>query len=392
MPEVAVPTGVGRPILEWLAAREEEMASFLRELALRESPSTEPGMQRPVQDLLAARLAEIGFEVRRIPGRKTGGHLYARPRGAAPGRPLQLLLGHSDTVWPAGTVERMPVVIEGTRLRGPGAFDMKGGLAQMVYALEALHALGLEPPLTPVVLVTSDEEIGSPESIRHIRRLARRAERAFILEPALGPEGKLKTARKGVASFEVEVIGKSAHGGLDPGAGASAILELSHVIRKVYGLGDAERGITVNVGLVEGGVRPNVVAPRARAVVDIRVPTEEVGREVEAAMRALAPETPGTRLEVTGKLERLPLEPTPRNRALWEAARAAGAALGLELEEASSGGGSDGNITSRHCATLDGLGPVGDGAHAEHEFVSVDRMPERAALLGLLLLAGSLEG
>lgn len=373
---------------EHLEARREEMADLLSRLAELESPTRDPVAQGPVLDVLADELERAGLRVRRVPGRATGGHLLARFRrnGSGGGMPFQLLLGHCDTVWERGTVASMPIRREADVLRGPGVFDMKGGLVQLIYALRALDELDFVPSVAPVVFVNSDEEQGSPESWRHIERLARRANRALVMEPALGLDGKLKTARKGVGHFVVRVIGRSAHGGLEPEAGASAIFELSHVIQDLYRLADAERGITINVGEIRGGTAANVVAAEGSAVVDVRVPTREDAREIEAAIRGLEATTPGTRLEIDGRVGRPPMEPTPRNRALWRVARRAAADLGMKVEEGMSGGGSDGNITSQHTATLDGLGPVGDGAHAVHEFVRVDRMPERAALLALLLL------
>jgi glutamate carboxypeptidase len=257
----------------------------------------------------------------------------------------------------------------------------------MTFALCALRDLGIAPMVTPVVLVNSDEEIGSRESARWIHLLARLASRVFVLEPALGRSGKLKTARKGVGKYKVRVRGKAAHAGLEPGAGASAIVELSHVVQRLHALNDAERGVTVNVGMIEGGLRSNVVAPEARAVVDVRVPTEADARRIEAAIDAIEAETPGTVVEITGGVGRPPMERTPRNAALWMLAAEAAAALGIQLDEGTAGGGSDGNLTSQYAATLDGLGAVGDGAHADHEYVEIDRLAERAALLALLLLA-----
>lgn len=271
---------------------------------------------------------------------------------------------------------------------------MKGGLAQLVFALRALDALNLEPTVTPVIFLNSDEEIGSPESAHRIRLLARRAARSLVLEPALGPAGRLKTARRGVGRFDVRVKGKSAHSGLAPEEGASAIQELSHVIQALHGLSDPERGITVNVGQIQGGTRPNVVASEATATVDVRVETREDGRWVEERVKDLeeAPaSTPGTSVEIQGAVDRPPMERTARNQRLWKGAREVGRALDLELEEGTSGGASDANITTEYTATLDGLGPVGDGAHAEHEYVEVAGLPERAALLaGVLLLPASL--
>jgi glutamate carboxypeptidase len=264
---------------------------------------------------------------------------------------------------------------------------MKAGLVQALYALRALRALGHAPTVTPVLLVNADEEIGSRSSAPWIRRLARLAVRALVLEPAFGPRGALKTARKGVGQFTVRVRGRAAHAGLDPAAGVSAILELSHQVQRLFALNDPRHGVTVNVGTIDGGLRPNVVAPEASAVVDVRVPTVAAGRRVEAAIRALAPVQPGVAIQVEGGIERPPMEATPRNRRLWQTARRAGATLGLALEQVSVGGASDGNFTSLYTATLDGLGAVGDGAHATDEYVARGRLAERAALLALLVLA-----
>ncbi len=204
-------------------------------------------------------------------GRRSGGHLYARPEWRGRRTPAQLLLGDCDTVWPLGTLAKMPVKVKDGVITGPGVYDIKGGLAQMVFALRALRDLGLNPPLTPVVFVYSDEEIGSRGSTRHIRRHARVAEKAFVMEPSLGPSGKLKTARKGVGRFSIVVEGEAAHAGLDPEGGASAILELSYLIQALFALNDPVHGTTVNVGTIDGGLSPNVVAPESRALVDVRV-------------------------------------------------------------------------------------------------------------------------
>ncbi|MEW6636328.1 MAG: M20 family metallopeptidase [Actinomycetota bacterium] len=362
------------------------MIGYLTRLALAESPSADPGSQAAVLAILGDSLASSGFRVRLLQDRRGAGHLYARPDMRERGVPAQLLLGHCDTVWPIGTVKEMPVEATGGVVRGPGVYDMKGGLAQMIFALQTLGELGLKPEATPLVFVNSDEEMGSRESGRHIRRLARVVERTFVLEPSLGPEGRLKTARKGVGRFSVVVEGKAAHAGLDPDGGASAILELSYVVQALFALNEPQRGITVNVGTIDGGLSPNVIAPRCTAEVDVRVPTREDARRVEAEILSLQPVTPGVKLTVSGGMGRPPMERTPRNRRLWEAARRLGTELGLDLEEGTAGGGSDGSTTSLYTATLDGLGAVGDGAHARHEFVYADALVERTALLALLLL------
>ena len=374
-------------VLRMLQERRADFVALLRTLAEAESPSDVPEAQAPVFALIMEALEPLGYRFLRLPGKTSGGQLFARPSTAALGKPTQLMLGHVDTVWPLGTLEEMPVEQRNGCLYGPGVFDMKGGIVQMVFALQALQDLSLTPPLQPVIFLNSDEEVGSVESRPRIRRLARAVARTFVLEPALGPEGLLKTARKGVGRFTIEVQGRASHAGLDPEGGASAIVELSHVVQHLHKLNDPEQGITVNVGTIEGGQRPNVVAPRSRAEVDVRVRTTEDAKEVEQAIRALEPATPDVRLTVEGHFGRPPLERTPRNRVLWHLAQEAGEQLDLSLGEGRAGGASDGNETSLFSATLDGLGPVGDGAHADHEHVDIDQLIERTALLALLLMA-----
>lgn len=362
------------------------MASLLRGLALLESPSHDPASQEPVFARLAAELEAAGMRVRRLLGRQSGGQLWAVPRRRRRGSPSQLLLGHCDTVWPRGSVERMPVDLVDGRLTGPGVYDMKAGLVQGIFALRTLAGLGLQPAAEPAFFINSDEEIGSAESLPRIERLARRVCRVYVLEPSLGPEGRLKTRRKGSLRFTIRIYGRAAHSGLDPEKGASAILELARTTQRLYDLADPGKGITINVGVVSGGLRANVVAPEARAELDVRVLAWDDALRLEQTIRSLTASTPGTRLEIVGGIDRPPVEATPGNRTLWEAAQRRAGELGIELDEGTAGGASDGSLTSRIVPTLDGLGAVGDGAHALHEHVLVDRMPERAALLALLLL------
>ena len=379
-----------------MAELRDDFVDFISQLVLEESPSTEPEAQGGIRAILTETLTDIGLEVEHIPGQASGGHLLARSPGAAGGRAeaagpaaggAQLLVGHMDTVWPIGTLREMPVRVSDGRLSGPGAFDMKTGLAIGVFALRALRDLGLDAGIAPVFFINSDEEIGSPESEPVIRDLARGASRAFVLEPALGPGGRLKTRRKGIGQYHVEVAGRSSHAGLAPEEGASAILELAHAIRRIDRLADPETGTTMNVGLVEGGSRPNVVAARASCEVDVRVWTAAEADRIREEMFGLEPTVPGTQIKITQVAGRGPLERTPRNVALWERALRVAGEIGLELEEGSAGGGSDGNLTSQYTATLDGLGAVGDGAHARHEFVWIDRAVERVALLAGLIAA-----
>lgn len=361
-----------------------DMISLLSALVLAESPSSDPATQAAPLRLLTQELETLGFQVEHTPGQLSGGYLTAHKPGAGGG--AQLLLGHCDTVWPVGTLSEMPLVVEGDTLRGPGSFDMKAGLVIGLFALRALRELRLEPPLAPVFFINTDEEIGSGESRGAIESLAQRAERALVLEPAAGADGKLKTARKGVGSFDVIVRGVAAHAGLEPEKGVSAILGMAELTRTLHGLADLSRGLSVNVGVVHGGLRSNVVAPECRAEVDVRASTVADARQLEETILALPAPLPGTTLEISGGFERGPLERTPRNRALWALAEAAGRELGMALEETAVGGGSDGNLTSLHTATLDGLGPVGDGAHARHEFVVINSLVERSALLACLMM------
>lgn len=385
MTEQKLSKSIAQGVHSFLSNRLDEMLEFLGEIVRAESPSLVPETQKRVFDQLAAALRSIDYMTRTLPGETSGGMLYARPQQRTRGQGSQLLLGHSDTVWDIGTLEKMPVRIQDGLMTGPGIYDMKAGLTQMIFALKALHELGIEPALTPVVFVNSDEELRSEDSQKYIRLLARRVRRVFVLEPGTGPEGYLKTSRKGVAEYTIEVTGRAAHAGVEPEKGVSAILELARIVERLAALNDPEQGVSVNVGLIEGGTRSNVVAAFARAVVDVRVPTARHARAIDQAIKSLKPSLPGAALKITGGIDRMPLEPTPRNQKLWRLAQQGGELLGLDLRESSSGGGSDGNFTSVYAATLDGLGAVGGGAHALHEFVSIPHLVERSALLALLL-------
>ena len=388
-------------ILNAVREQRDEFLGFLEKLVVHESPSLVPESQEPIFELIGEALDGIGYETRRIPGNESGGQLLAAPSGSDFGGvdlvastpdsgslgPVQLLIGHCDTVWPIGTLKKMPVRIDDSIMRGPGVFDMKAGLAQTIFALQTLHRLDLEPALMPLVFINSDEEIGSNDSAANIVRLAQFASRVFVMEPALGLSGKLKTGRKGVSQFVVNVTGKAAHAGLDPEAGASAILELSHQIQRLFDLNDPLKGVSVNVGTIGGGLRPNVIAPESQAIVDVRVPDSIEAERITAAIHGLEPATKGVSLRVEKSLERAPMERTPRNQALWQLALESATDLGLEIEQGISGGGSDGNLTSPFVATLDGLGAVGDGAHANHEYINVAESVERCALLAMLVMA-----
>jgi len=375
------------PVMRYLHDQREGLIELVGELVLIESPSTEATSQAAILARLREEFERLDYRVIQLPGKTSGGHLYAAPPGRKRRQPAQLMIGHCDTVWPLGTLQTMPLLRDAEKLCGPGVYDMKAGLTEMIYALQTIRALDLAPEVAPLCFINSDEEIGSHESTRYLRALAPRVDRCLVLEPSLGRAGKIKTTRKGVGRFTVTVQGKAAHAGLDPGAGASAILELSHVIQKLFELNDPEHGTSVNVGVIDGGIRPNMVAPQSRAIIDVRVQTSADAQRIEAAIHGLEAATPGVSLRVEGAIGRPPMEATEANQQLWRMAQTLGDELGMELQQGTAGGGSDGNTTSLYSATLDGLGAVGDGAHADHEFIEIERLEERCALLTLLLLA-----
>ncbi|MCP4302350.1 MAG: M20 family metallopeptidase [Gammaproteobacteria bacterium] len=378
-------------VLDYVKGQTSSLTNLIKTLVEAESPSAHPEVHDDVRRVLRLALAGVGYDSRETGVPEKPRHVFATPVDRPKGGPSQLLLGHYDTVWPVGTLDSRPFTVNGNVIHGPGSFDMKGGLAQIVLALGAIRDLELETSVVPVVFVNADEEIGSRSSTRYIRWLAQHADRALVMEPALGDRGDIKTERKGIGRFTVTVYGKAAHAGLDPEGGASAILELSHVIQTLFALNDVDRGITVNVGTIDGGIQPNVIAPHSKAVVDVRVPTVAAGDEIERLVHAIEPITDGVRLHIEGHIGRPSMESTPRNKRLWDLAKRAGSELGLELHETRAGGGSDGSTTSQFTATLDGLGPVGDGAHADHEHLLIDKTLERAALLTMLLIAPPME-
>jgi glutamate carboxypeptidase len=350
-----------------------------------ESPSDDKAAVDRCGAEIARHLTDLGGDVKSIAQTTSGDHVRAIwGRGTATSNDPILLLGHFDTVWAIGTLDRLPIREQEGRLYGPGVFDMKAGIVASMLAVRALQQVrGAVPDL--VMVWTADEEVGSRTSQALIEETARRSTAVLVLEPSL-PGGSVKTSRKGVGEFEITVHGVAAHAGLDPGKGSSAILELARVIVALETLQDLERGISVNVGVVAGGSRPNVVADRATARVDVRVPTMEDAASVTSAIRALCPSRSPLRLEVVGGLERPPLERSGGVVRLYEQARRVAASLGRELGEGAAGGGSDGNFTAAiGVPTLDGLGPEGDGAHAAHEHIRLDDLTWRAAFLAALL-------
>lgn len=369
------------PLLEYASRHTAATIQTIEGLVTLESPSTDKAAVDRCGTELTRMLRDAGAAVETIAQAERGDHIRARFSGEGP--PV-MILGHFDTVWPLGTLAKMPLRREGEKLHGPGTFDMKAGIAIALAAMAALRATGTpHPPVT--MLWTTDEEIGSGTSRPLIEDAARNARAVLVLEPAL-PGGALKTSRKGCGEFELTVHGIEAHAGLDPGKGASAIHELASQIALLERLQDLPRGISVNVGIVTGGTRPNVVAGEARAVVDVRAPTREAAAAIETAIRGLQPLRSGTRLTVQGGFDRPPMERTAGVASLFSLAGRVAASFGRDLREGGAGGGSDGNFTAAlGVPTLDGLGAIGDGAHAAHEHVDLDALPFRVALVAGLI-------
>jgi glutamate carboxypeptidase len=377
------------PILSYTRACESEIIGLTREFVEQESPSGERAAIDCFVELVADTLAPFG-SVRTCPGGDYGHHLVfdARLPGKQTNPDLLLVLGHSDTVWPLGTLEIMPFRVEKGRLWGPGVFDMKAGIVLFVFALRAL--LETDTPVASHVRLqlNSDEEIGSPSSRPLTEEHAVSSHAVLVIEPATGLSGKLKTARKGVGQFRLTVRGKAAHAGLDFRAGASATLELARQLERIAAFSDGDRGITVNPGVIGGGTRPNVVAAEAWADIDVRVLSTEDALKIERDFRALAPFDPRCSLAIAGGLNRPPMPRSEKNLELFHCAKNCAHSLGLDLDDSLAGGGSDGNFTAAlGVPTLDGLGAVGEGAHAAHESVLIDRLAGRAALLAKLLAA-----
>ena len=370
-------------------ANADWLIETIESLVRIESPSDDKAAVDRCGAELAARLEAIGGRVTRLPQRERGDHVRAEfhvgPAKAGPHVRTVLLLGHFDTVWPIGTLDRMPMVHANGRLHGPGVFDMKAGIGLAMLATRALLETAAPVGRRIVMLWTTDEEVGSATSRAVIEDEARKSDAVFVLEPSL-PGGAVKTARKGVGEYQLHVHGIPAHAGIDPSKGASAIHELARQILRLEELHDLERGVSVTVGRVSGGTRTNVVAEDARAVIDVRATTGADAARLDAALRRLAPVDPRTTLTISGGIDRPPLERTEQVIRLYQKARAVASELGQMLEEGSTGGGSDGNFTAAAgVSTLDGLGAVGDGAHALHEHVEVSLLPDRAALVAGLM-------
>lgn len=377
---------------DYLEARRGEMLAFVRELVEAESPSGDEEGSRAVVGLLAARAHELecvtgAAEVIDVPGYGQHLRITAFPERADTAARTLLLLGHTDTVHERGSLAERPWRIESGRAYGPGIFDMKANCVVVLEALRACAALKIEPRRAVVVLLTCDEETGSMTGRSLVEEEARRATSVLVLEPP-GAGGRVKTGRKGTGMYLLEAHGVAAHAGLEPEKGASAILELARQVERLHSMNDAARGITVNVGIIHGGTRSNVVPAEAQAEVDFRFSTAEDAKRIESAVLNLRAFDERVRLTMKGGINRPPLERTEQVTALYGEARRLAAMLDFELGETQVGGASDGNFAAAlGVGVLDGLGVDGDGAHATHEHILIDDLARRGALLAGLIAA-----
>lgn len=382
---LSVQQNVRRGRLHYFEQHRDRIVETIRELVEIESPSDNKQAVDRITRLLAPKFEALGGRVQLHPSNDFGDSLQINFTSPSSGKPV-LLLGHYDTVYPMGTLAKMPCTIENGRLHGPGVLDMKSGIALMLHAIGALQGWhgGLPRPIT--VFLVSDEEVGSRSSRKITEALARKSNGVLVLEPAAGLRGAVKTARKGVGEYTLRVKGVAAHAGLDPGKGHSAILELARQIAVIAKLSNLRQGVSVNPGVIEGGTRTNVVAAEASVRIDVRIKTAQQAAGIDRKLRSLKPFDKYCTLEMTGGINRLPMERTAGVAALYKKAQEIAGQIDWKLEEAAVGGGSDGNFTAGiGIPTLDGLGGVGDGAHAVHEFIVICELPRRALLLAEMI-------
>jgi len=370
-----------KELLNRLRKDQPETLRLLETMVNMDSPSTDKALVDRFGKFMGAQFESIGGSIEYVSGARFGDHLVVRFGDTASAEKPVLLLGHVDTVFQSGEAARRPFRIEDGRATGPGVFDMKGGLALIVAAMRAMN--GVPRPIT--VLLTSDEELGSPSSRELIEREANAAHAVLVMEPSL-PGGALKTSRKGTGRFTVKATGRAAHAGIDPEKGINAVEEIAHQILELQRLSDPSRGTTVTVGIVQGGTRVNVVPAVAGLEADVRISNNEEAARITAAIQGLRPRVSGAVLEVRGGINRPPMERSSETARLFVLAKEIASEMGITLEEGSTGGGSDGNFTSAlGIPTLDGLGPIGRGAHSLDEYVDVESLPQRAALIAELI-------
>ena len=384
-------SSLANQILNRFQTRQTEIESFIRALVEIESPSGDESGSREVVDLLAnaARALECVGDVERVTVPGFGEHLVVKAFNRDGNAEQILLVGHTDTVHSRGSLDLRPWRIDGGKIYGPGVFDMKANCALMIEVLRTISELNLKPNFGVTIVLTCDEEVGSASGWPLIEQVAKAQQTryGFVLEPP-APGGRVKTGRKGTGIYAIKVEGKAAHAGLEPEKGASAILELARQTERLHALNLSGSGITLNVGVVHGGTRSNVVAAQAEGEIDVRFSTEAESREVERILASLQPVDERTKVFVSGGINRPPLERTPAVVELFEKARSVAADLGFELGEAQVGGASDGNfLAALGIPVLDGLGISGDGAHAVHEHIEADDIARRGALITGLLLS-----
>ncbi|HEY4905698.1 MAG TPA: M20 family metallopeptidase [Candidatus Sulfotelmatobacter sp.] len=371
--------------LRYFEKQREEIVRTIRELVEVESPSDNKSAADQLGAILAEKFRALGGKPRLHHADEYGNHLQVDFPGSKKTKPV-LLLGHFDTVYPLGMLVDMPCKAAAGRLHGPGVLDMKSGIALMLHAIEALQKWHAELPRPVIVLLVTDEEVGSHSSRRITEALARKSSAVFVLEPAAGVRGAVKTARKGVGEYRLQVRGIAAHAGLDPSKGHSAILELSRQIEAISKLNNLKNGISVNPGVIQGGTRSNVVAAEASAIIDVRITSAKQAAGLDRKFRSLKPFDRHCKLALTGGINRLPMERTAGVAALYRQAQLFAKQVDWNIEEAAVGGGSDGNFTAGiGIPTLDGMGGVGDGAHATHEYIKISELPRRALLLAAMI-------
>jgi glutamate carboxypeptidase len=369
-------------ILNTVDKKKGWLQGTLRELVQQESPSEDRHAVNAAVDLVELWSRNLGGRAKRHRQRQFGDVLELRFGPARSPRKPVLLLGHLDTVWPLGTLKAMPWRKAEGRLWGPGVLDMKAGVVMALTAIQTLQQLKLVRPV--ILLLNSDEEVGSTISRPITEKLAQQCSVVLVLEPAQGLA--YKTSRKGVGQYNVQVTGVGAHSGVDFERGHSAVLELAKLIQTISGFTNLERKLTVNCGVIAGGTRSNVVPWLASTEVDVRIAKASDASYVDKLFRSLKVSDPDCKLTITGGINRPPMERKPGTVALFKKARSLAAELGFALEEASTGGGSDGNFTAAlGIPTLDGMGAVGDGAHAAHESVVIEHLVPRTALLAAMI-------
>ncbi len=371
--------------LPFFEERRDAMVETIRQMVEIESPTDNKAAVDRLGRWLAQKFDALGGHSKFHRATEFGDHLQVDFPGRDRRKPV-LLLGHLDTVYPLGTLANMPAQIRDGRVWGPGALDMKSGITLMLYAIDSLRDQSGTLPRPVSVLLVCDEEVGSDSSRRVTEELAKKCAAVLVLEPSYGLKGAVKTSRKGVGDYTLKVTGVSAHAGLDPGKGQNAIVELALQLPRIAKLSDLKRGTTVNVGVIQGGTRSNVVPGEATALIDVRVTRMADAGALERKLRALKPVNRKCKLTISGGLNRPPMERTNVVARLYQQAASIAKALGWKLEEAGVGGGSDGNLTAAlGIPTLDGLGGVGEGAHASHESILISELPRRAALLAGLI-------